>query len=126
MKKGINSVDIDDIYSKVKDEDLLSYYFGVTKFPCLICSVLHKDEKPSLSIFRPKGKTRLMWKDFSTGENGGIITLLQKYWGVSLEKAKAMIWKDLPLIPEIKGLYTLGKPVSRRKEEKKELRRAVS
>lgn len=125
MKKGINSVDIDDIYSKVKDEDLLSYYFGVTKFPCLICSVLHKDEKPSLSIFRPKGKTRLMWKDFSTGENGGIITLLQKYWGVSLEKAKAMIWKDLPLIPEIKGLYTLGKSVSRRKEEKKELRCVV-
>lgn len=105
MKLGINSVNIDDIYSKVSDEDLLSYYFGLDKFPCLICSVLHKDTKPSLSIFRPIGKTRLMWKDFAIGEEGGIITLLQKYWGVSLEKAKATIWRDLPKIPHIKGVY---------------------
>lgn len=120
MKVGINSVSIDDIYSKVSDEDLLSHYFGISKFPCLICSVLHKDEKPSLSIFRPKGKIRLMWKDFSTGEEGGIITLLQKYWGVSLEKAKSLIWKDLPSIPHIKGVYNIGKSSSsgRRKSSK--------
>ena len=100
MKPGIKSINVDeDIYSKVTDDDLAYWYFGITSIPCLINSPLRKDKNPSFGVIRIIGKSTLWWTDFSTGEHGNMLQLLEKYWNLPLYKVVDRICKDIPKMP---------------------------
>lgn len=105
---GKPSTDLENIYSKVSDLDILHHYFGITHVPCMINSPLRKDNNPSLSFYSKDG-IEVLWTDFSTKEGGDIIHLMSKYWGESYADTVKHLWEDLPKITNISGYTQLSK-----------------
>ena len=70
---------VSDIMERVSHADLLSHYFGIDSLPVLINSPLREDKHPSFSLFSPDG-IKVYYKDYATGENGDIYSLLQKVY----------------------------------------------
>ena len=96
IKPGnIPSVSLNDILDIITEDDILYHYFGISKLPCLINSPLRKDEKPSFSIFK-SNNLRIRFKDFASGDEGGIIDMLMLYWNVTFKVCLSRIYKDLP------------------------------
>lgn len=93
ISQGRPSVSLEDIHRVATEADLAYHYLGVVKIPCLIKSPLRADKKPSFGLFSPDGE-KVTYKDFSTGERGGIIGLLQKIWGISFQDALERIHND--------------------------------
>lgn len=50
----------------------------IDKIPCLIKSPLRPDNKPSFKLFIPRGSEVVLYKDFSTGDNGSVFKLLKE------------------------------------------------
>ena len=65
VSKGESSVTLSDILEKTTEANILSFYLGVTKIPCIIHSPLRKDNKPSFGLYSPNGK-RIYFVDFAT------------------------------------------------------------
>lgn len=105
---GKPSTDLENIYSKVSDLDILHHYFGVTHVPCMINSPLRRDNNPSLSFYSKDG-IEVLWTDFSTKEGGDVIHLMSKYWGESHIDTVRHLWEDLPKITNISGYTQLSK-----------------
>ena len=105
---GKPSTDLENIYSKVSDLDILHHYFGITHVPCMINSPLRRDNNPSLSFYSKNG-IEVLWTDFSTKEGGDIIHLMSKYWGESYADTVKHLWEDLPKITNISGYTQLSK-----------------
>lgn len=105
---GKPSTDLENIYSKVSDLDILHHYFGITHVPCMINSPLRRDNNPSLSFYSKDG-IEVLWTDFSTKEGGDIIHLMSKYWGESHIDTVRHLWEDLPKITNISGYTQLSK-----------------
>ena len=105
---GKPSTDLENIYSKVSDLDILHHYFGITHVPCMINSPLRRDNNPSLSFYSKDG-IEVLWTDFSTKEGGDIIHLMSKYWGESYADTVKHLWEDLPNITNISGYTQLSK-----------------
>jgi hypothetical protein len=105
---GKPSTDLENIYSKVSDLDILHHYFGITHVPCMINSPLRRDNNPSLSFYSKDG-IEVLWTDFSTKEGGDIIHLMAKYWGESYADTVKHLWEDLPKITNISGYTQLSK-----------------
>lgn len=105
---GKPSTDLENIYSKVSDLDILHHYFGITHVPCMINSPLRRDNNPSLSFYSKDG-IEVLWTDFSTKEGGDIIHLMSKYWGESHIDTVRHLWEDLPKITNISGYAQLSK-----------------
>lgn len=105
---GKPSTDLENIYSKVSDLDILHHYFGITHVPCMINSPLRRDNNPSLSFYSKDG-IEVLWTDFSTKEGGDIIHLMSKYWGESYADTVKHLWEDLPKITNISGYTQLSK-----------------
>lgn len=105
---GKPSTDLENIYSKVSDLDILHHYFGITHVPCMINSPLRRDNNPSLSFYSKDG-IEVLWTDFSTKEGGDIIHLMSKYWGESYTDTVKHLWEDLPKITNISGYTQLSK-----------------
>ena len=105
---GKPSTDLENIYSKVSDLDILHHYFGITHVPCMINSPLRRDNNPSLSFYSKDG-IEILWTDFSTKEGGDIIHLMSKYWGESHIDTVRHLWEDLPKITNISGYTQLSK-----------------
>ena len=95
--KGKPSVSEDDLLSLVSEVDLLRHYFSISELPCLIHSPLRKDKNPSFSMFT-YDNIRVGWKDFATKERGTLMTLLCRYWGLSLTDVILKVYHDLPNI----------------------------
>ena len=105
---GKPSTDLENIYSKVSDLDILHHYFGITHVPYMINSPLRRDNNPSLSFYSKDG-IEVLWTDFSTKEGGDIIHLMSKYWGESYADTVKHLWEDLPKITNISGYTQLSK-----------------
>lgn len=105
---GKPSTDLENIYSKVSDLDILNHYFGITHVPCMINSPLRRDNNPSLSFYSKDG-IEVLWTDFSTKEGGDVIHLMSKYWGESYADTVKHLWEDLPKITNISGYTQLSK-----------------
>ena len=98
IAKGIPNVTSDCILSEITEYDILQYYFNVSKVPTVICSPLRQDRKPSFGIYTPDG-FKIKYKDYATGEYGGIFDLLMKYWSTDYQTVLNRIWSDLHGIP---------------------------
>ena len=105
---GKPSTDLENIYDKVSDLDILHHYFGITHVPCMINSPLRRDNNPSLSFYSKDG-IEVLWTDFSTKDGGDVIHLMSKYWGESYADTVKRLWEDLPKITNISGCTQLSK-----------------
>jgi hypothetical protein len=65
--KTNSSLTKDDILLHHKEADIIGYYFGIKRIPCIISSPLRKDDKPSLGLYSPDGE-RVNYIDFATNE----------------------------------------------------------
>ncbi len=98
---------VDDILSKVTEIDILYHYFGCIKFGTPINSPLREDRHPSFVLYINKGRVR--FKDFSTGEGGGLFDFLMAYWGESYKSTLERIWEDLPNISNAEANNSITK-----------------
>ena len=76
---------VQDIKERVSHADLLSHYLGINSLPVLINSPLRRDEHPSFFIYSPDG-TKVFYKDYATGDNGDIYSLLQRKSGITFKE----------------------------------------
>lgn len=83
---GKETLDYHKLSEEVDFPRLLNEFFGITKIPCLINSPLREDKHPSFKIYSPDG-VNLYFKDFSTGEHGGMIKLFSLLWGTTMAEA---------------------------------------
>lgn len=94
---GFSSSIIDDVLTKIPETAILAYYFNITELPNLIQAPYRPDKNPSLGLYlTDKGK--VMFKDFATGDNGGIIDLLMKVWNSDFKHTISRIEKDCPVL----------------------------
>lgn len=96
LGKSNTDITYKEILQKVSELDLLGYYVGITKVPCVINSPFRKDSNPSFGFQYHQNK--VYYKDFSTKESGDIITFLQKLWKCSYKQCLTKILKDIPKI----------------------------
>lgn len=96
FNKGNSSICLRDLFANnnLTEADIISYYLGLNKIPCVIKSPLRIDKKPSFSIYTRDG-IRIHYKDFSTGESGGIYDLLGNMWGCTFNEVIDKIYHDL-------------------------------
>lgn len=87
-------IPVDIIESKVDDLQLLSYYFGFNKTG-LYKSPFRSDSKPSFGIYQQYG--RVKFKDFATGEFGGIYELIGMKERLSFNDVLKKICKDFSI-----------------------------
>lgn len=90
---------IAEILEIVSEADILAYYLGVMYVPTLICSPFRRDTRPSLGIFSPNGTT-IRFRDFRTGDSGGIFNLLMMKWGCSFLGVLQRITADISKIKQ--------------------------
>lgn len=93
ISSGNFSGTLDDVHRVTTQAQITSYYLGVKDIPCIICSPLRRDEKPSMGIYSPNG-TDVNFIDFGTGERGSIFTLLRKMWNTSFADTLKRICAD--------------------------------
>lgn len=89
------SICLDDILNKVRDVDILNYYFGISTLPILINSPLRNDKSASLSIFINKSGDIIL-KDFGTFKSYNIWSFLMELWCCSYEEMLIRLDKDAP------------------------------
>jgi putative DNA primase/helicase len=83
--------------------------------PGLYRAVWRGDKSPSLSLFRKGGNGIWLWRDFSTGQSGNALHLLQVAAGMSRAEAASFL----------KG-FTVGATLSERRVEHKGVARVLS
>lgn len=84
--KTSNNIAKTDIFSKYNEGQVLATIFPqVNSLPCLICSPLRSDPKPSFSLYMTNG--HVYYKDHGTNERGSLMDLLCKYWNCNLQQA---------------------------------------
>ena len=72
-----------EIMKRVSHADLLRHYLGIDSLPALISSPLRNDDAhPSFFIYSPDG-TKVLYKDYATGDKGDIYSLLMAKKGVT-------------------------------------------
>ena len=94
FSKGRNSINLEDILSKVEESDILYFYLGVSKIPIIINSPLRKDKKPSFGLYSIDGK-KIFYTDLSTKDKGNLFSLLSKMWGCGYKETLEKISKDI-------------------------------
>lgn len=85
FSKGNNSITIEELEEQITQGQIAHKYLGINSIPCLICSPLRKDRKPSMGIYSKDGK-HVNYIDFATKERGSIYDLLSKVWQCSFKK----------------------------------------
>lgn len=99
-----SSISKTEVFSKFTETQVLKAVFPeISEVPCLICSPLRIDNKPSFSIYMTDGG-HIAWKDHAeTGERGGLMDLLCKYWKCTFNQALDKICK----LPQLKDEIVL-------------------
>lgn len=90
-----SSISLEDILSRVTEADILFYYLGVTRVPCVINSPLRQDKRPSFGLYSMDGK-RIFYVDLSTKDRGGLFDLLGKMWSCNYIDVLKRIDEDIP------------------------------
>ena len=90
---GNSSVCLEDILGRISEIDILSYYCGITKIPCVIHSPLREDNTPSFGFYTSDGK-RIHWIDYATNDRGGTFDLLMKMWNCSYAECLDRVYND--------------------------------
>lgn len=93
ISSGNFSGTLEDVHRVTTQAQITSYYLGVKDIPCIICSPLRRDEKPSMGIYSPNGSD-VNFIDFGTGERGSIFTLLRKMWNTNFADTLKRIYAD--------------------------------
>lgn len=93
--KGVFNLEIKDIYNKVSDIDILTFYFNITKLPCIINSPLRQDNHPSFGLYCSyNGK--IYYKDFAKKDvKGGMIDLVSNYYNLTFSETIYKIYKEV-------------------------------
>lgn len=94
FSKSIQSLNVNDILSKVSEAQILSFYLGVTNIPCVIHSPLRKDSRPSFGLYSKDG-IKINYTDLATKESGGTFDLLSQLWGTTLNETLNKINAEL-------------------------------
>lgn len=82
VNHGIFYYPPDVLMQGISEFDLISFYFRINKIPITIRSPFRRDEHPSFRIYSPDGK-KILYKDFSNGESGGIFDLIGKLYNLN-------------------------------------------
>lgn len=105
FSSGKSSVSLEDILKRVTEADILAFYLGVIKIPCVIHSPIRKDRKPSFGLYSLDGK-RIFYTDLATGDKGGLFDLLSHIWGIGYRDVLEKINRDISKIPTEHSLRT--------------------
>lgn len=73
---GKSRLTLNQIFERVSDFDILTYYLGYFNIPCSIKSLIREENNPSFGLFY-NDCGQISWKDFKTGQYGNVINLLQ-------------------------------------------------
>lgn len=92
--KTSRSITAEDVFSKCSEADVVGTYFGVLKIPCKMSSPIRVDKHPSFSFYITKAG-HVYYKDYATGDTGGIIKLLQQYWNCSYIDVLCRLYDDI-------------------------------
>lgn len=93
--KTQSSITVEEMFNYFMEAEVLSSVFPeIESLPCLINSPLRQDKHPSFSIYMNNtGNIRFI--DFASGDKGGLLDLLCKYWNCSftecLERLNSML-----------------------------------
>ena len=95
------NITTDDITSIIPEVQILGYYLGITRIPCVISSPLRIDKKPSFSLYSLDGK-RIYYKDLSPKVPkelswGDTFYLLSRMWKLDMGETLNKIYKELVL-----------------------------
>ena len=90
---GNSSICLEDVLGRISEIDILSYYCGITKIPCVIHSPLREDNTPSFGFYTSDGK-RIHWIDYATNDRGGTFDLLMKMWNCSYTECLDRVYND--------------------------------
>lgn len=93
ISKGRTNLPLEEILNSVSEMKILARYLGVTQIPCVINSPLRQDNHPSFGLSSPDG-IKIRYRDFATGDTGGLIDLLKKMWGMSFMQILEVLQKD--------------------------------
>lgn len=96
ISQGKPSLIFSEVRESIADSAIASYYLNIKSIPTKINSPLRRDERPSLGIYSPDGKS-VMYKDFGTGEVGDIYTLLKKMWNTDYKEVYERVYRDFKI-----------------------------
>lgn len=94
ISSGFSIDNFNAILKKVRGEDILAYYLGITEIPCKIQAPYRVDNKPSVGIYMGKSN-KVQFIDFATKECGGVADLLSKVWNLDFKHTVERIAQDL-------------------------------
>ena len=84
---------VQDVMKRVSHADLLFHYLGINYLPMLINSPFRVDKHPSFFIYSPDG-TRVLYKDYATGDRGDIYSRLAKKYNLTFSQLIRKIASD--------------------------------
>ena len=93
ISSGKSSFTLDDVLRVASEAQIVSYYLGIQKVPCIINSPLRQDRHPSFGLYSPNG-TEINYIDFSTRDSGTIFTLLKNIWNLDYPEVFKRICQD--------------------------------
>lgn len=93
ISSGKSSFTLDDVLRVASEAQIVSYYLGILKVPCIINSPLRQDKHPSFGLYSPNG-TEINYIDFSTRDSGTIFTLLKNMWNLDYPEVFKRICQD--------------------------------
>lgn len=95
ISHGTYNNSLESLIERIPEADIASYYLpDLVEIPEVISSPLRKDEHPSFRIFSPDG-VKVRFYDYATKEQGGIIDLVMRMFGLSFQGALEKIDKDI-------------------------------
>lgn len=94
FSKGFKSVSLTEIRKQYSDFDIANKYLGIDTVPCVVCSPLRDDKKPSLGFYYTKSGN-IGYKDFATNEQGSLYDFLGKLWHKSFNSVVSDIASNL-------------------------------
>lgn len=83
------------IHKFVSDENVLSYYLGISTIPYKMKSPFRNDTNASLNWYYSKTTGELLYNDCGTNEGGNIYHYLSRLWGVRFNDVLNQVYNDL-------------------------------
>lgn len=89
---GRKSISLEELLTHTTEVNIAARYLNIMEIPCVICSPLRADKRPSFGIYVHDNKVRYV--DFATGEKGGLFDLLSQMWRLSYNEVIERIAND--------------------------------